>query len=109
MSNQPGETRAQQIERLLQHNWFGLLDNIQEFGAVVDPSGTILHRNRTSASPFVLIGSKIHDAVRPGDRSAMRGALRRAFQTGEVQACEVLSRFSGSSYRARFVPIVKRC
>jgi len=107
MSNQPSEARAQQSERLLQHSWPRILDNMQEFSAVVDRSGTILYRNRTSATPAVLIGSKIYDAVRPDDRDAMRAALRRAFQTGEVQLCEVVSRFSGASYRARLVPIVE--
>ena len=107
MSNQPSETRARQGERLLQQSWLRLLDDMQEFSAVVHRSGTILYRNRTSATPAVLIGSKIYDAVRPGDRDAMRAALRRAFQTGEVQLCEVVSRFSGASYRARLVPIVE--
>ena len=54
-----------------------------------------------------MIGSKIYDAVRPDDRNAMRAALRRAFQTGEVQLREVVSKFSGAHYRARLVPIVE--
>jgi PAS domain S-box-containing protein len=78
---------------------------MQEFSAVVDCSGTILYRNRTSPSPAVLTGSNIYDAVRPNDCDAMRAALRQAFQTGEIQLCEVVSRFSGASYRARLVPI----
>ena len=107
MPNQPSEARAQRSERLLHHSWPQLLDNMQEFSAVVDRSGTILYRNRTSASPAVLIGSNICDAVRPDDRDAMRAALRRAFQRGEVQLREVVSRFSGAHYRARLVPMVE--
>jgi PAS domain S-box-containing protein len=107
MRNQPNEARAQQSERLLQQSWPQLLDNMQEFSAVVDRSGTILYRNRTSATPAVLIGTKIYDAVRPDDRDAMRAALRRALQTGEVQLREVVSRSSGAHYRARLVPIVE--
>jgi PAS domain S-box-containing protein len=95
------------LEKLIQPRLSYLLDDIQEFSAILDRSGTILYRSRTPSSPAVSVGSKIYDAVRPHCRDAMRAAVRRALQTGEVQSCEVVSSSSGSSYRARLVPIVE--
>jgi PAS domain S-box-containing protein len=96
-----------QIERLLQQNLRRLLENVQEFSAILDPQGTILHVHRTPARPADLIGTHICSRVLSDYRDALSAALTRAVQTGQVQTCEVVGTFTGSHYLARLIPIVE--
>jgi len=95
----------ERIDELLQQQWRELLDQAQQFSALVARDGTLLRvRGHTPAFEW-LVGTNVHDAIRPDHRDLLCQALDSAFLTGEVQTIEVADRFGGLWYLGRLLPI----
>jgi len=104
VSSLPSETLAR-VDGLLQQQWRELLDSVQRFSALITRDGTLLRiKGHTPAFEW-LVGTNVHDAMRPDHRDLLRDALDSAFLTGEVQTVEVADRFDGLWYLGRLIPV----
>ena len=100
-----GSDTPERIDRLLQQQWRELLDQAQQFSALIARDGTLLRiKGHTPAFEW-LVGTNVYDAMRPEHRDLLREALDSAFLTGVVQTVEVADRFGGWWYLGRLIPV----
>ncbi len=86
----------------------GLVQNMPDLVIVVDRNGVVQYANRGVNSPGLdsLIGRLSFDYIQPECCQVGRSAIQRAWETREVQQCEVLD-ISGNYWSCRMVPIVE--
>ncbi|MBN2023541.1 MAG: PAS domain-containing protein [Pirellulales bacterium] len=100
--------RAEAALRTSQTQYCRLLDNLSDFVLVVDPEARILFSNNPRLGPRQeeLRQSVGFTHIAPEDRQQCADALRRAFETGEIQ--RVLTRtVYGEWCDCRLVPVVE--